>query len=97
MASGKQKEWRALIGMDFVNVDGEETRVEAGDKIEGMPEDELRHQINLKNAKGWKERDTEGVQRPGDVPVVVTGVLSRHADLGKETERIVLKGVETDG
>lgn len=99
MAS-KPKEYRALVGMDFNTgeVDEEtkepvEVRVEAGDKIVGMPDDELKHQVRIGNAEVWKERKTDNVQRLEDVPVVVHGVTSRHANQGED---IVLKEVEAE-
>lgn len=86
--SKQPKEYRALVGMDYKNEKGEEVRVEAGDKITEMPEDELRHQINVKNAEVWKERQTDNVVDLSTVPVEVQGVLSRHANKGAD---IVLK------
>lgn len=86
--SKKDEEYRALVGMDYKNAEGEEVRVEAGDKIPDMPEDELRHQIRVRNAEVWVERQTENVVDLDAVPVVVHGVLSRHANDGAD---IVLK------
>lgn len=81
----KQKdEYRALVGMDYKNDKDEEVRVEAGDKIPDMPEDELRHQIRVGNAEVWVERQTGNVVDHSSVPVEVQGVLSRHANEGQD-------------
>lgn len=74
------KEYRALVGIDFTDTSGEPARVEAGDKIVGMPEDELRHQINVDNAEVWKAGKTDNVKDWSDVEAEVQGVLSRRRD-----------------
>jgi hypothetical protein len=74
------KEYRALVGIDFTDTSGEPARVEAGDKIVGMPEDELRHQMNAGNAEVWRSGKTENVFDFSGVEVEVSGVLSRHRD-----------------
>lgn len=83
----KTKEYRALVGMDFLGEDGEPHRVEAGDKIEGMPENELRRQVNEKNAEVWKRNQTDNVRDNSGAQVY--GVRSRHSD-----GEIYLHGVE---
>lgn len=75
----KPKEYRALVGIDYKNADGEEVRVEASDKIDGMPEDEVSKQLNQGNIEVWKDGRTKNVRRPGDAKVEVHGVFSRHA------------------
>ena len=94
MAKKEEKEYRALVGMNYKDAEGEEVRVEAGDKIPDMPEDELRHQINVKNVEVWVERQTENVVDLDAVPVVVHGVLSRHANDGADIVLSAPRGSE---
>lgn len=85
-----EEEYRALVGMDFKDAEDNECRVEAGDKIVGMPEDELRHQMNVGNVEVWVDRRTQNVVKPDSANVTVHGVLSRHQNEGAD---IVLKAV----
>lgn len=47
-----EKTYEAVVGLDYRHVEtGEETRVEAGDKIEGMSHDAIRHELQAGNIK----------------------------------------------
>lgn len=77
-------DYRALYGMNYTNTKGNEVRVEAGDKITDMPENEASKQKNKKNIEEWVPRETENVHNPEDDEVEVHGVQSRHAAGGDE-------------
>ncbi len=90
MATEDVKEYRALFGMNYTSLSGNEVRVEEGDKITNMPEDEARHQERMKHIEEWVDRQTENVGGNSTEEPVVIGVESRHANQGED---IVLKGV----
>jgi hypothetical protein len=91
--AGKAKEYRALVGMNYPHPDDKESevRVEAGDKISVIPDDDwVKHHMRVHNIEEWKERDTSKVRKPESEVLSVDGVMSRHANDGAD---IVLKGV----
>lgn len=90
MATEDVKEYRALFGMNYMSLSDNEVRVEEGDKIDNMPEDEARRQERMGNIEEWVDRQTENVGGHSEEEPAVTGVESRHANQGED---IVLKGV----
>jgi hypothetical protein len=76
--SKNDKEWRALTGINYLDADGNEKRVEAGDKITDMPQNAVRHEKAAKNIEEWEPRKTENVRDDEDADVEVAGVQSRH-------------------
>lgn len=67
MAKKEEKEYRALVGINYVNRHtGRERRVEAGEKIEGMNDVAARHELAAGHIEEWVAGHTENV--PDDEP-----------------------------
>jgi len=98
--AGKQKEYRALVGMNYPHPEStkenplDEVRVEAGDKLSVLPDDKwVTHQVKAENIEVWVDKQTENVRDPSEQVERVTGVVSRHADGGST---IVLREVGSE-
>ncbi|MFE9742961.1 hypothetical protein [Streptomyces sp. NPDC006477] len=59
-------DYKALTGLNYISTEtGEETRVEAGDKIVGMGHDSIRHELeagNIEPVSQTRKKKTEKVE-----------------------------------
>jgi hypothetical protein len=77
----EKKAWRALRGLNWS--EGEtEYRAEAGDKIEDLPENVIKHERAAGNIEEWVDRQTENVYDPdADEDVKMFGVMEVDGEM----------------
>lgn len=81
-------EFRALIGLNFIDSSGEECRVSAGDKITDIPENVLSSEWKAGNIEVWVSGQTENVRDHDPGPLNRVGVL-----VEREGGKMIMKGV----
>lgn len=77
MAKKKKEEYRALTGINFLGKNGEEVRVNKGDKFSDIGDSALESLMQDGKVEQWEPRHTENVQQDEGA---VTGVVSTHSD-----------------
>jgi hypothetical protein len=58
----RKKVYRALVGFNWVDEEGNEHRINASDKVEDIPENVIQSEKAAGNLEPWKERDTSNVK-----------------------------------